>query len=650
MKARRRFRRLIRTRPTSSRGYRGLGLLASRQGDWASAVRWFTRAVDVAPRARWPRVNRIDALRVVGDLDAADADVQAFLQDDPDFGPLNRFRSRLAADRDDLATALTWARLATDVDRSDAWGFIEVARVAARMGRHDEAFAAVDSALALRPGMPEAYRCRATSLGARGQTDAAVAALREGADANPRDLWCLLELADLYRRRGLHQAALEACDTALKRRPLDANALRYRSWVMRDLGDLWRAEADLREAVAALPLDSVQRDLADNLRRQRRYDESIAIAEQALQRRVRRGLAHVKIALTLRSRHQTGAAEGRLGLAIEDAPGDVWPRLELVDLLRQQERYDDALRVLEETVSRFPRVTAVKRRWAAILSDRGDPSGAAAKFEEIVAAAPYDVDSLIEAVDFHRKRSALAPAAELAKKAVHSRPDLPASWRCRARVLEDLDDLVAAEADLRSAVAAAPGDVWARADLCSTLRRWGRWDDAAVIAEDLVSVRPDSPEGWLQWAWTCWSAGDTSTAEQKFQKALAAAAPHDVRPQLRYAAWEAAERVLDRLCTETPSEVQDLVAWAKALEKRDPTLALSRAALQRARAATAVTARAPELVAAAGPTQRCAGGGAGAASGYRGRTVGRYVGGGAGRPARAREAATGSHPGSPGGE
>ena len=533
--AQRWFRALIRLKPTSGRGYRGLGLLAEREGDWEAAVRWLTRAVDLTPRARWPRVNRIDALRVLGQLDAAQVDADAFVAEDPDFSPLYRFRSSIASDRGDLQGARTWAEQAAKTDPTDPWAFIFVARTAQRLGDQTAAFAAVDRALTLRPGMPEAMRCRAAGLAAMGRADKAEAALQEGASANRRDLWCLLELSDLYRQRGRHDDALAAADAALQRRTRDPNALRRWSWVLRDRGDLRGAEVRLRAAAASWPKDMpVQRDLADILRRQRRFDESIAHARGSLSVGVRPSMAYIQMARAYRDWLRTSDVEASLRAAIEAEPDDVMPSVELADFLRQQERFAEAQEILATRAASGPANAALLRRWAAVLSDLGDPVGAARRYAEALASAPADIDLCIDAANFERGRGDLDAALVHANCAVDLRRDAVAAWRCKAQILDELDDPAGADAALRSAIDWAPGDIWARVALCSLLRRRGRPDEAAAVAEALSDRRPDSQEGRIQAGWVENMRGDLSAAEDWFATAVSSAVAPELRPRLQY--------------------------------------------------------------------------------------------------------------------
>ena len=534
--AQRWFRTLVRLRPTSSRGYRGLGLLAEKEGDWKAAVRWLTRAVDLAPRSRWPRVNRIDALRVIGQLDAAQLDADAFLLEDPDFAPLYRFRSLIDTDRGDFRNARDWALRATEVDPTDPWAFVFLARTAQRLGESAQVSVALDRALSLRADMPEAIRCRAAALAAQADDVAAIAALSAGASANQRDLWCLLELAELQRQRGCHAAALEAADAALQRRANDPQALRRWAWVLRDLGDLRGAEMRLRQAAAAWPRDvTVQRDLAENLRRQRRFEESLVWASSSVSGGVRPGQGHVQAARVHRDCHRCDGAEASLRAAVTEEPDDVTPVVELADLLRRQERFDEALATLSSVpATRAANATLLRRR-AAILVDLGDIEAAADRFAQALAASPGDVDLLVEVAEFERGRGRLEAALAHADRALALRKDVLAVWRLKAALLEQVDDTPGAEAALRAAIAWAPGDIWARVSLCSLWRRKKRFDEAADVAAALIARRPDSAEGHVQAAWVQHSRGDVPGARNCFAAALRAAPAHELRPRLQYA-------------------------------------------------------------------------------------------------------------------
>ncbi|MEZ4583538.1 MAG: hypothetical protein R3A10_18205 [Caldilineaceae bacterium] len=116
----------------------------------------------------------------------------------------------LALARHDFAGALVWAERAAAVNprRVDVLGIRVDGLV--ELGRYDEAVAAAQAMVDLRPGL-EAYARISYLRELHGEVDGAIAAMQAAVDAGmpgeERTLWCQVQLGRLYAGRGDLRAA-----------------------------------------------------------------------------------------------------------------------------------------------------------------------------------------------------------------------------------------------------------------------------------------------------------------------------------------------------------------------------------------------------------------------------------------------------------
>jgi tetratricopeptide (TPR) repeat protein len=485
------FRRLIRVKDRSSRGYRGLGLVAMSRSALPEAMRYLSRAIDVAPRARWPRVNRVETHRLAGRMEAAERELQELLRIDADFAPLFRFWSVIARGQENLPLARKRAGQAAELDPLDAWNLVELARLAVQSGDSAEAFRLADRALEMRPDMPEAHRCRADAFSMTDRPDDAAAALREGAQRAPDDIWCLLELSDLHRRRGRYEEAARAAFDASARKPQSADPLRRLALAWSERRRHAEAERWLRQAVEIAPAEPwALIDLAMELSRQFRFDEAAAAATRAAALGIRPAQGHRRLAQVLEAQLRPAQAEAELRRALVAQPSSLWAQSDLVDLLRRTGRLREARETGAGVVRRWPESPYVGRAWASVLKAGGDVAGAESALRRAIAAAPRDIDTIVALVDQLLEDDRPDDAEAVVREALFRHADTARCLRCRARIRRAQDREAEAEADWTQALAVNEHAIDSRLELCRALRDWGRHEDAIATARDGLTGEP----------------------------------------------------------------------------------------------------------------------------------------------------------------
>jgi Tfp pilus assembly protein PilF len=196
------------------------------------------------------------ALLDAGQLDAAQAELERAVADQPGFAPAHSRLADVLRKRGEPAAAVAAydRALALDGGYADAHAGRGIALEA--LGRSDEALAEYRSALALDSGHPDANNNLGNALFKQGQTREALAHYRAALAARPDDADIAVNTAAALARTGDLAGALALLDPVIARSPGHAVARLNRAAVLEALGRSADARADLAAVVASEPSDS----------------------------------------------------------------------------------------------------------------------------------------------------------------------------------------------------------------------------------------------------------------------------------------------------------------------------------------------------------------------------------------------------------
>ncbi|MCF2535335.1 tetratricopeptide repeat protein [Streptomyces sp. FB2] len=327
----------------ANRGY-------SRQalGDHDGALSDFDRALETDPEYLWALVHRAEAHRALGSLDASFADLDTAVALAPDNAWLASERGdayRLVGRYEDAVAELGRA---CELDPDYASVHAGLGFSLARLGRAAEARTAYDRAIELSPDYTWALVQRAHLRAELGDEEGRFADLDRAVAADGSSWWARTMRGVAHSDAGRHEAALADFDAALETDPDRADVLFVKT----------RALWELRRHEESLPLlDRVVRNDPGNaealyfrgtLHRLRgRRAEAVRDFDRALAVRPDDAFLYEVRAAALIS-------AGRLSEALADCEEclardheTAWARARTVDILLWQERYDEALGVLD---------------------------------------------------------------------------------------------------------------------------------------------------------------------------------------------------------------------------------------------------------------------------------------------------------------
>lgn len=516
------FRTVIWLRPRSSRGWRGLGLIEQRKGNLHRAVALYTRAIDVAPRARWPRLNRLDALRRIGgDASRWEQELQSLLAIDPDFGPMYRFWAQTLTERGDLDGALAKLERARTLSPNDVWNDIDMSHLYRQQGRTDEAMEVAYAALAKRPDHPDALRALAAAKIQAGELHEGKRILHQASARASWEIWSLLELSDLCRDQGHMGEAFAAVMQAVDRGANRSAALRR--WARLHLleGNPLAARRRLEQARFASPYDVWARlELADILRDSGDIENAEHVLEQALALRIKVADVQLRYATLFVAQGKFAQAEDRYKRAIDASSYDIGGFIGVADFYWQRGEKGKAFEALARADERRPNSPDVLRRWANFLVKEGDIEAAEQKSLAAVELAPMDIPAALDRATLLETRARVPEALALLERIGTRRPRSVVVLRRQASLLSRQTDWDAVEDKYRKAIEVSPRDIWSLVDYADFLYGRGRTSESRQIIERASAVQPDSPMVLRRAASILARLGEHGAAEEKLRKGV----------------------------------------------------------------------------------------------------------------------------------
>lgn len=247
-----------------------------------------------------------------------------------------------------------------------------------------------------------ALRLRAALSLDKGQTDSAIADLREALNDQPKSPELLLALALAYEQGGKPELADRQYADALKNANLNPEvAQRYVAFLQRR-NDAARAEDVLTEVIGRYPgnLQALSSLAQVKLSRQN-WDGALAIAQTIATNKDGRVVADQIKAAAFAGQQKIGESIAALEDARKGAPDAIQPAVALASAYIRAERSADAVRVLQEVSKRYPdNAELLVILGQAQLAQKKDQD-AIASFQEAIKQKPKDVSGYNALSDYY---------------------------------------------------------------------------------------------------------------------------------------------------------------------------------------------------------------------------------------------------------
>ena len=470
----------------------------------------------------------------------------------------------------DRAAAEAAARRALACARIDPERHHRLSAILAMGGRHEEAAAALEAAIALaeedmrRPTLrdsPLTYRQRALEaranrlsriLNAAGRSEEAIAVLREALVTVPDSSAMQDNLAMLLADGGATEAGAALLRSAILKWPQDAR-LRYRlskvlqatappeaiaqaelaaelepdnpsfqDHLVKLLLGAERTDAAARTLAKALPLNPrhgpLYFELSRLLQQRRRLDEALPAARRAVALDPGKPYLHEHLVALLLEAGADAEAEAVLRDALERHPGDGALHFHHSRLMQRRERPEDALAAARRAVGLQPERARWHDHLAALLAEAG-------RLGEAEAVLRQALERKVESGGMYFRLSRLLEgerpeeALVAARRAVALEPHKPYLCERLVALLLEAGADAEAEAVLRDALERHPGHA-ALHFYVSLLQRRQRSEEALAAARRAAELDPGRARWHDHLAMLLVEAGRLDEAEAVLRQAL----------------------------------------------------------------------------------------------------------------------------------
>jgi tetratricopeptide (TPR) repeat protein len=393
-------------------------------------------------------------------------------------GALAQYQAALASNPKDVAARAAMARLYL-------YG-----------GLPDRALELVESSLAAEPRNAQLLTVRSAARAQLGDHTGALADAQAATRIAPDDLYAIAVLASVYKQNSEIGKGIEVLESALSRHTsnVDLHVMLAELELANQEPD--KAIGQLQRIVQLEPNVLAHRyRLAGVYLQQRNIDG----AEQTLREAVRRqpGSIEAKLQLVELLAEQRGIvpAAAQVDRYLVAEPRNNSLSLGLGDFLAQSKQTNAAERVFRSVIARAgiaPDGLAARDRLASLLIERQDIAGASTLIAQVLQQNVRDNDALILRGDIALSQGQVQAAITDLRAVLRDQPNAVTVMRTLARAYQRNDELDLAEQTVRAAVQIAPQDAQTRLDLAQMLIDAKKWDEAAMLLEQIVAIDPRS--------------------------------------------------------------------------------------------------------------------------------------------------------------
>jgi tetratricopeptide (TPR) repeat protein len=481
------YRSILERDSTNVDGLVGLSLILRHQGDPALAVSLLRTASGQRPRDLTIRLELATALRELTQLDEADREYSAVL----------------------------------DQDRDSWMGLVGRALVARQRGDHAAALGYFEAGLALQPGHSGLQSELALSLRLLDRLDEAEAIYRRAVEADPRSSAPLHGLSLIALARGQCDSAIRLATAALEVEPGSVDRMTFLSALYRDSGRMDEAEALVEQSLAISP-DHAGAWLERGLQLRMRNNRAAALAafQQAATLDPARGL--IEAAEEHRALGNPDQARAVYRRVLATRPKNFSAMLGMAELEMLAANYDQCIVLCDALIAAYPQQIAPYRQkcHALVQLDRADEAVHIVNALDTTGPQSVEADAvrleILRTCGMRREAEALLSLPRVASAKAFG------LWFEKLLTQLTFYDLSAAAAALNASPAVRPFErsrvMYAQGMLADL--EW-RIEDAISWFEQALKIHADDPGAHHQLARLHFLRADTDRAYRHLQSMIA---------------------------------------------------------------------------------------------------------------------------------
>jgi tetratricopeptide (TPR) repeat protein len=394
-------------------------------------------------------------------------------------------------------------------------------------GQYEEALAACERMIPLKPNDETSLQWRVTSLRELERFDEARQAAEEALQNHPQSTYLLNELGFILDDQEQDEEALAAFEQTLSIDPNNETALQWRIISLQKLGRIEEARQALEKALRIQPRSTrLLNELGFLHENENQHEEALAAFEQALSVDPSDETALPKRVTILRRLKRLDEARKAVEEALRHFPRNTDLLNERGILLMGQELYEEALAAFEQTLSitpndkaalegrticlrglrrfdearqaaeaalqLFPRSTRLLNELGLLYHRQGRHEEALATFERTLSIAPRHQAALVLRTTTLRVLRRFAEAREAVEAALRLHPQNSHLQAELGLLLQHQGQHAEALAAFERTLSIAPGNETALTRRVSVLRRLRRLEEAKQAAEEALRQLPQN--------------------------------------------------------------------------------------------------------------------------------------------------------------
>jgi tetratricopeptide (TPR) repeat protein len=493
----------------------GICLLSCNPPQIDAAIRYYTVAVALRPRAAGARFNLGVALKAKNQLDDAVAEYRKAIELDPKYTAAHHALAGVLVTKNQLDDAIAAYRKAIELEPKLAGTHVDLGNALKHQGKIADAIVEYHKAIKIDSKNAVAHSNLGVALREQGKLDEAVAAFRKAIELEPKTARTHCHLGVALRQQGKPDEAVAAFRTAFDLDPNLALDYKDRAAALLRQGKLNEAIAEFRTAIDLDPkLADAHCGLGVALRQQGKPDEAVAEFRRASDLDPNLVLAYLNrgVALWHQRKLDEAIAEYRIGIDLD--PKLAAAHCNLGVALNAKGRLDEAVAAYRKAIDLDPNFAVAHSNLGSALRDLKKLDEAVAECLKAIELEPrfalahsnlgsafLDQNKLDEAIAGFRKAIELEP-----------RDAKPHCGLGQALFLQGKLDEAAAEC--RKAIELNPKDTSAHNSLGLTHRRQGKLDEAVAEFRKAIDLDPKNYQAHM-------NLGDTLRLQGKLDEAVA---------------------------------------------------------------------------------------------------------------------------------
>ncbi|MBL8149250.1 MAG: tetratricopeptide repeat protein, partial [Blastocatellia bacterium] len=415
--------------------------------------------------------------------------------------------------------------------------YFEVARIQYSKGKYRESAQAARQAFEQSGNNPQAGMLLADSLLQLGQTKEAIEILKLSLAETPNNLELNLDLGDALTRAGRYDEAIQQINKVLEVRPKNLRALNLLAQVQRRSGKRKEAIETFKKALEGQDVtDSLelQFELAETYEEIGDLDSSIKAYEDALSalldpdgtapESTKRNAGVVLRAIALAYRNS-----GKLDKTLETfermrkvlGSDSTLPDVLLIDTLRNEGKYKEALEAVYSAKSRFPKERQFKFLEAQSLSQLQRPDEASEVLKGLINGSQEDADVHHFAAFIMMDNNRLDDAERNLRKALLFDEKNVSYLITLSSIQDRAKNYKESETTLRKVLELDPDNATALNNLGYFLtERNERLEEALELIQRAINIEPGNGSFLDSLGWVYFKLGKFEEAKKNLEQAL----------------------------------------------------------------------------------------------------------------------------------